>query len=800
MPTLMPARKRRQSRRRGRWRRALRTTGFGLIAVVLSAGGYLLYRFDADLRSSFEGRRWAVPAHVYSRPPALYLGLRTTVGDIESQLIRRGYRKAPAAARPGTWARSGAALTVHVRGFHSASGYQNPVRARLSVVDGRIAALAGHDGKSLSMVELEPQLIGSVLPLRHEDRAPIRLHDVPESLLTALLVMEDRRFLLHHGIDLRGIVRAMFQNLRAGRIVAGGSTLTQQLVKNLYLDPERTLRRKLTEAAMAVLLELHYGKNELLQAYVNEVFLGQSGNRAIHGFALASEHFFGRPLVELSVAELALLAGMVKAPSRYNPARFPERARVRRNLVLNELAKAGHLDPETLASSRNSPLNVIRRTARVAGGSPAFLDFVRRQVARDFDPDLLRAEGLRLYTTIDLQVQQRAERVLSRRLDQLEQEHGLEPGSLEGAVLVIRIETGEVRALVGGRDPRYAGFNRALDAARPAGSLLKPAVYLTALDRPEHYTLSTPLDDSEFELPQAGGPNWQPRNHDREDHGYPPLIAALSKSYNVATARLGLTVGIDEIIDTLRALGLVRNIKPYPSITLGAVALTPVEIAQMYQTLAAGGHRVRLRTINWVGDREGRQLARYPIKAKVTVSAQSAYLLNRALREGVISGTGSGLNRDFPPGLGLAGKTGTTGGYRDSWFAGYAGNYLTVIWIGRDDNQPIGLTGASGALTVWAALMKQLTLTPVKLYRPRDVLELKLDRTTLLLADKHCQDTVELPFVAGSQPLSGAPCSRTVVHSPAPTGSSFVQWWRTVWPGVDRSSADKAEKNRNDRP
>jgi len=798
---LMAARKRRRRKRRSRWRTALRNTALGLIAVALSAGGYVLYRFDTDLRNSFEGRRWAVPAHVYSRPAVFYPGLRSSVRDIESQLIRRGYRNVSAAGRPGTWARSRAGLTIHVRGFHSASGYQNSVWARLTVIDGQIAALDSQDGKSLSMVELEPQLIGSVLPLRHEDRAPVRLHDVPEPLLKALLVMEDRRFLLHHGIDLRGIVRAMFQNLRAGRIVAGGSTLTQQLVKNLYLKPERTLRRKLTEAAMAVLLEFHYGKNEILQAYVNEVFLGQSGNRAIHGFALASEHFFGRPLAELSVADLALLAGMVKAPSRYNPVRFPERALARRNLVLNELTKAGYLDPETLPSFRKSPLNLARRTeARVDGVSPAFLDFVRRQVARDFDPDLLRAEGLRLYTTIDLQVQERVEQVLSGRLDQLEQEHGLEPGSLQGAVLVIRVETGEVRALLGGRDPRYAGFNRALDAARPAGSLLKPAVYLTALDRPQHYTLSTPLDDSEFELPQAGGPDWQPRNHDREDHDSPPLIAALSNSYNVATARLGLKVGIDDVIGMLRALGLVRDIKPYPSVTLGAVALTPVEIAQMYQTLAAGGHRVRLKTINWVGDRDGRQLARYPIKSKVTVSAQSAYLLNRALREVIISGTGSRLNRDFPSSLGLSGKTGTTGGYRDSWFAGYAGNYLTVVWIGRDDNQPIGLTGATGALTVWAALMKQLTLTPVKLYRPREVLEFKLDRTTLLLADEHCQDTVQLPFVAGSEPLSSAPCSRTVLPSPAPTDRSLVRWWRTIWSSVDRSSADNTEKNRNDRP
>ncbi len=796
----MPTRRRRRAKRRSPWRAALRNTGLGLIAVVLGVGGYVLYRLDTNLRSSFEGRRWSVPAHVYSRSSALYPGLRATVQDIESRLRRLGYRSVAVADRPGTWARSNGKLTVHVRGFYKVSGYQSPERVRLIVVDDRIASLDDYDGRSLSMLELEPQLIGSILPLRHEDRAPVRLHDVPEPLLKALLVMEDKRFLVHHGIDPRGIIRAMLQNLRAGRVVAGGSTLTQQLVKNLYLNPERSLRRKLTEAAMALLLEFHYGKNEILQAYVNEVFLGQSGNRAIHGFALASEHFFGRPLAEVSIADLALLVGMVKAPSRYNPIRFPERALARRNLVLKELTKAGHLDAQSLASFRKAPLNVASQRSRVAGKAHSFLDFVRRQVARDFDPDLLRAEGLRLYTTINLQVQEHAERVLAHRLVQLEQDHGLESGSLQGAVLVVRVETGEVHALVGGRDPRYAGFNRALDAARPAGSLLKPAVYLTALNRPDRYTLTTLLDDSEFELQQAGGPNWHPRNHDREDHDRPPLITALADSYNVATARLGLKLGIDNVIDTLHALGLIRDLKPYPSITLGAVALTPVEIAQMYQTLAAGGHQVRLRTVNWIGDHDGRQLARYPLKARVTVTPQSAYLLNRALREVILSGTASRLNRDFPPRLELAGKTGTTGGYRDSWFAGYAGNYLAVVWIGRDDNRPIGLSGASGALTVWAALMKQLTLTPVRLYRPQDVLEVKLDRTSLMLADEHCPDTLQLPFIAGSEPVSAAPCSRAVFPTRDASDNGIVEWWRAIWLGVDQSSTHNPEKIKDNRP
>ena len=747
-----------------------------LVLAVAAAGAYGLVQLDATVRSTFEGRRWALPAHVYARPRQLHAGLPLTLAGLQQELGLRGYRRTDALSGPGTWSRTGATLTVHLRGFTGPQGPIQPQQVVVLFAGSHIAALTGAGGENISQVQLEPQRLGSILPLRHEDRAPMPLHQAPPALLQALLVMEDRRFMDHQGIDPHGVIRAAWRNLRAGRVVAGGSTLTQQLVKNLYLGSERTFQRKAREALMALLLEWHYSKSEILEAYVNEVFLGQSGNRAIHGFALASEHYFDRPLAELPLPALALLAGMVKAPSAFDPRRHPQRARARRNLVLAELARAGHLVEGELHTARQAPLGASARGGRAAGNS-AFLDFVRRQAQRHFDPALLRIEGLRIYTTVDPLAQRAVELALAGSLGQLERSRQIQAGSLQGAALVVQVDTGEVLAVAGGREAAIGGFNRALDAVRPAGSLLKPAVYLTALARPDQYTLMTQLDDSEFEWREPSAPLWHPRNYDHVDHDWPPLIEALAHSYNVATARLGLAVGIDEVVKTLQNIGIVRSISPYPSLTLGAVELAPVEIAQMYQTIASGGHLAPLRTIHWIGDAAARPLARYPLRPRPAIDPAVAYLLNYALQEVVRSGTGRALAGVFPAELQLAGKTGTTGGYRDSWFAGYAGNILAVVWVGRDDNKPINLTGAAGALRVWSDLMARLPLRPVRLYQPERIHKVRLAGIHKGMTDAGCAGIRPVPFIVGSEPATATLCDTA-------ERSGLQQWLKRWWQGT----------------
>ncbi len=768
----------RYKRRRLGWRSAV----IVLVLLAIGVGTLWVIRLDAIVRQQFEGVRWSLPAHVYSRPRQLHQGLPLEPTTLKRELTVRGYRKDTQAISPGTFSLMGNRCTVYLRGFNGMQGRVPPVRVQVDFSQGHITALTADNGSNLAKALLEPLRLGSILPLRHEDRAPVVLHDVPPLLLQALLVMEDRRFMDHTGIDPLGVMRALLQNLRSGRVVAGGSTLTQQLAKNLYLDSGRTWRRKANEAVMALLLEWRYSKSEILQAYVNEVFLGQSGNRAIHGFALASEHYFGRPLGELPMPALALLAGMVKAPSAYDPRRHPKRARQRRNLVLAELARAEQIDPQNLAKLQDAPLGLVVAPGATHGSGSAFFDYVRRQIQRHFDPAMVRTQGLRIHSTLDPLVQHTAQDTLKSALADLERAHKLPKGELQGAIVAVQVDTGEVLAVVGGRDDHRGGFNRALDARRPVGSLLKPAVYLAALSKPYRYHLQSTLDDSAFEWRIAGSSPWHPRNYDRKDHGEVALIDGLAQSYNVATARLGQAVGLEKIIGILRAAGIVRPLPAFPSITLGAVDLAPVEIAQMYQSLASGGHRAPLRTIRWIADGEDHPLARYPLRSELALDPSGTFLVNRALQEAVRTGTARGLARDFPATLALAGKTGTTDGYRDSWFAGYAGNILTVVWLGFDDNRVTGLTGASGALRVWARLMRQLPLRPVQLYPPSNIIQVRRDES---IAQSACTATNAMPFVQGTQPagfLACGPANTRSLDKPA------LRWWqgiRALFPDLD---------------
>ena len=758
-----------KTRRRSLWLKLLLVLGLALAA-------YLVY-LDYQVRQQFDGKRWSLPARVYARPLELYVGLPLTAEQLAGELSALYYRPVRAARQAGDVSRNRNVLHFITRPFVHLDGEEPSRNVRVSIVDGAVARITdGKSGKALSLVRLDPVMVGSFYPTHNEDRVLVRLAEVPPALINALIAVEDRGFYSHHGVAPLAILRALWANVRARGVVQGGSTLTQQLVKNFFLTSERTLTRKLNEAIMAVLLEWHYDKDEILEAYLNEVYLGQDGTRAVHGFGLASHFYFERPLAELSDEQFALLVALVKGPSYYNPRRHPQRARQRRDLVIDVMAELELLDPEQATRARSSKLEVSRSQEKAINTFPAFLDMVRRQLRRDYREEDLTSEGLRIFTTLDPQSQWQLEQVLGARLARLEKAQGLPVDTLEGAAVVTSIQGGEVLAVAGGRKPRFAGFNRALDAQRPVGSVIKPAVYLTALERSDNYTLATLLDDGELTYTAPNGDVWAPQNYDREFHGPTPLYHALAHSYNVATARLGLALGIKPVIGTLQRLGIEHDLRPYPSLVLGAVELSPLEVTQMYQTLASGGFRTPLRAIRAVLAADGKPLQRYPLKVKASVEPAAAFLVTTALRYAVRQGTGQALYQALPATLDIAGKTGTTDDLRDSWFSGYTGDRLAVVWVGRDDNQPTGLTGSTGALLVWRDLIARLD-DPAPLQSVVEEIEYRgIDTASGLLAGEGCPDAVELPFIRGTAPLESAPCADDAVFPQHP-----VDWFKELF-------------------
>ncbi len=708
--------------------------GLGLVAWL----GWL----DHRIRVEFEGARWAVPARVWSRPLELYGGVRVGPQRLRAYLEALGYRAQGDTSRPGTMAFAPGTARIATRGFRFWDGPEPPRRLRVRWKDGVVSRLLDLDsGAELPLVRLEPVPVASIHPLHGEDRILVRRADLPDRFVSGLLAVEDRRFRSHHGVDPMAILRALLADLRAGAVVQGGSTLTQQLVKNFFLDARRSLGRKLTEAAMALLLELHYDKDEILEAYANEVYLGQEGTRAIHGFGLAARHYFGRPLQELELHQWALLIGMIRGPSLYDPLRHPERARQRRNRVLAILAGQGVVSPAEAQAARRRPLGLAKGGLRAS--QPAYVDLVLRGLRGRYPDEVLGSAGLQIFSAFDPWIQSRVEAVLASMLPRLERRGGLAPGTLQAAVVVSRVSTGEVVAVAGGRDPRFQGFNRALEGRRSVGSLIKPAVYLTALMDPARYTLVTPLDDSPMEV-RYDDQLWQPANYDGEFHGRVPLYRALARSYNVATARLGLELGVGRVIRTLRSLGMEARPRPWPSLLLGAVPLSPLEVTQIYQTVADGGFRTPLRAVMEVVAADGRPVERYPLATTRAVDERADYLLVWALRQTVAEGTARALGQwlEGP----FAGKTGTTDGLRDSWFAGFGGDYVAVVWLGADDNRGIGLSGSSGALRVFGELFRRIGAEPLALPEPDGIVWHEMD------VGAGCGKAVRIPFIDGSAP------------------------------------------------
>ena len=741
------------------------------LAGLVVVAGFAVY-LDAVVQEKFSGKRWTIPAKVYARPLELFVGQKLAKDDFLTELDALGYRRETSVTGPGAAVVAGNNIDLNTRGFQFYEGAEPAQRIRVKFSGDYVAGLTQASGQDLAVARLEPLLIGGLYPAHNEDRILIKLDQVPPYLVDTLVAVEDREFFHHFGVSPKSIARAFWVNASAGQMRQGGSTLTQQLVKNFFLTSERSLTRKATEAMMAVLLELHYSKQEILEAYLNEVFLGQDGQRAVHGFGLASQYFFSQPLAELKLHQVALLVGMVKGPTYYNPRRNPDRALERRNLVLDLLAAQNVVTVEQAEAAKKMPLGVTKRGSMADSSYPAFLDLVKRQLRQDYRDEDLTEEGLRIFTSFDPILQQKAENALRTTLAGFKGRKGV--NEVEAAMVVTNPESGEIQAMLGSRQPRFAGFNRAIDAVRPIGSLVKPAVYLTALERPSQYTLTSWLEDEPFSVKGKDGQVWTPQNYDRKAHGTIYLYQGLANSFNLSTAKLGLELGVPTVLKTLERLGVSREWPAFPSMLLGAGALSPIEVAGMYQTLANGGFNTPLRGIRSVLTAEGEPLKRYPFQIQQRFDPGAIYLVQNAMQRVMREGTGRSVYSQLPASLNLAGKTGTSNDSRDSWFAGFSQDLLAVVWMGRDDNGATPFTGATGALQVWTGFMKQADPLPLNMPVPDNVVQVWVDASNGQGSDQSCPNAVQMPYIRGSEPAAGTACGG---QTPASEVMDWVRGW-----------------------
>ncbi|EMJ8071330.1 bifunctional glycosyl transferase/transpeptidase [Enterobacter kobei] len=694
-----------------------------IVFVVLMAiyGVYL----DQKIRSRIDGKVWQLPAAVYGRMVNLEPDMSISKNEMVKLLEATQYRQVSKMTRPGEFTVQAKSIEMIRRPFDFPDSKEGQVRARLTFDGDRLDTIENMDNnRQFGFFRLDPRLITMLSSANGEQRLFVARNGFPDLLVDTLLATEDRHFYEHDGISLYSIGRAVLANLTAGRTVQGASTLTQQLVKNLFLSSERSYWRKANEAYMAVLMDARYSKDRILELYMNEVYLGQSGDNEIRGFPLASLYYFGRPVEELSLDQQALLVGMVKGASIYNPWRNPKLALERRNLVLRLLQQQQVIDHELYDMLSARPLGVQPRGG-VISPQPAFMQMVRQELQSKLGDKVKDLSGVKIFTTFDSVAQDAAEKAAVEGIPALKKQRKL--SDLETAMVVVDRNTGEVRAMVGGAEPQYAGYNRAMQARRSIGSLAKPATYLTALSQPNLYRLNTWIADAPISLRQPNGQVWSPQNDDKQFSGQVMLVDALTRSMNVPTVNLGMALGLPAIVDTWQKLGVSKDqLHPVPAMILGALNLTPIEVAQAFQTIASGGNRAPLSALRSVIAEDGSVLYQSFPQAERAVPAQAAYMTLWTMQQVVQRGTGRQLGAKYP-GLHLAGKTGTTNNNVDTWFAGIDGREVVITWVGRDNNQPTKLYGASGAMSIYQRYLANQSPVPLNLVAPEDIVDMGVD-------------------------------------------------------------------------
>jgi penicillin-binding protein 1B len=752
---------------------ALLTLGALVIALLV----WIVY-LDRQITAQFEGRRWTLPAQVYAEPLELYAGQSFGADVLEQELKRLGYQRVDKPQSPGSYSRRGTRIDLINRHFQFWDALQVPQSLSIGTRGATIESMRNGRGEEVPIFRLDPLLIGSIFPIHGEDRVVVTPQEVSPLLPAALKVVEDRKFDSHNGVDFGAIVRAAWVNLRAGQIEQGGSTLTQQLVKSYFLDNRRTFGRKLEEAMMAFLLEVHFDKQDLMNAYINEIYLGQDGNRAIHGFGLASQFYFGKPLAELQLHEVALLVAIVRGPSYYDPRRHADRVRARRDLVLKLMAQYKVIDERSAKLAAARSLGIVNTATQAGGYYPAFLDLVRRTLRRDYREEDLTEAGLKIFSTLSPLIQSQSEKALTQELGRLDKVRKQKADhKLEGVVVVTAPQNGEVVAMVGGRQSSFDGFNRALDARRSIGSLVKPVIYLAAIES-GRYNAASIVEDGPVEVKLANGKVWQPQNISEQFYGPVPLVRALAQSLNLATVHLGLEVGLPKVTREFVALGLEKEPPQLPSVLLGSLDVSPLEVAQLYNAFANGGFSTPLRAVRAVVDEAGKPLKSFALEVTPVADPVAVYQVNRMLVQVMEHGSGQAARAQIPADIVVAGKTGTSSDYRDSWFAGFSGNHLAVVWIGYDDNSPTGLTGSSGSLPVWSRLMRSIGTTSWSTPLPEGLEDVWIEFPTGLASKPGCgEDLVTVAVPAGTQLPVRPGCESSVFGE---LGEKAREWWRGI--------------------
>jgi len=693
---------RKKTKRKARRRSWLRPVLLG--AAVASGFGLLwvLWPFW-QLAGQFADRPLQQPSRMYGAAQVLEVGLEGSAVGLRRRLEAAGYSSSGSRSpAPGEFQASSDGLLVHVRATPTEAGWRKAGLARVRYAVGAVSLLTWRD-QPVTRLPLEAPLVTAFYGPDRRERRPVQLEALPEHLTNAVLAAEDAKFFDHAGISARGILRALWANLRAGGVRQGGSTLTQQLVKNMFLTHERTLSRKSREVVLAVLVDWRYSKPAILNAYLNEIYWGERRGVNVMGVGAAAEAYFGKSATRLTLCEAALLAGMIQSPGSYDPGRHPEDARQRRDWVLGRMGSQGKLTAEHVAAAQGEPLCYAPARQSVAVEAGYFRQAVRAEAARRFGVSELADTGHMVLTTLSLEDQHAAEEAVAWGVAALEDgwEKGREPSApLQAALVSIVPGSGAVTAYVGGRDFRRSQFDRAGQAKRQAGSAFKPVVYAAAFERGVTQPAGLLLDD-ELTVQVRGAAVWEPQNDDRRYRGQVTAREALEGSLNVPTARLALDTGIEEVGATASALGLDRRLPNVPSMALGALEVTPLELATVYATLAAGGIRHQPYLVSAVLGPEGEPRVGRPLREpRQTLSAASAYLVTSVL-EGVFDRGTARVVRQWGMVDRLAGKTGTTNDRRDSWFAGYSPTRATLVWVGYDDNTPTRLSGSRAALPIW---------------------------------------------------------------------------------------------------
>jgi penicillin-binding protein 1B len=780
------------------WRHS---AGIAFLAMLLFVAfiGFVGYTYAVITKKFDSSTRFDLPSRVYSDATPLVPGLSYPKSLLEPKLNHVGYREVRGKVEnPGEYRYSGDDLEIYLQTFEYPDMEFHATAVRVEFDGSTIRAVKRMtDGATLRGARVEPELITSIYNNQMEDRLPVPLSAVPKHLVDAIIATEDKSFYRHEGISIRGILRAAWTDVRTGSLGSGGSTMTQQLVKNLFLNPERTFRRKAVEALMAILLEARYSKDQILENYLNEIYLGQNGAVQIIGVEQASQVYFGKRVTYLTLPEAATLAGIIRSPNVLNPIKYPTRAKPRRDTVLQLMLDQERISEEEYQKAKASPFTVTRfpRTSRSA---PFFVDFVLKQLRETYPETQLKTEGLRIFTTLDTIMQRSAEQALDSGIAALTKQNKHiknAPSPLEGVVLTIQPGTGYVKALVGGRAYSKTQFNRAIQARRQPGSLFKPFVYVTAMDPGrgrEAFTAATVLDDSPISVP-AGAEMWRPQNYDNRFHGPVTVREALAHSYNIPAVRAAITAGVPNVIKTAASIGVESRLEPYPSISLGSFEVTPLEIAYAYSVFANLGVKAEPISILAVATRDGR-LENREVKMKRVAPASVCYIMNDMLKDVFEYGTAAkarslGFRRPF------AGKTGTTSNYRDAWFIGYSPRILSLVWIGFDDGRTTRMAGGDACIPIWTAHMNRIGgLIPEVAWRlPDDIVDTEIDPDSGLLATPYCPRIRTEIFVSDTEPISVCP-----FHAGSGEPSPFWRDEPPAGPVSEDQVLDEAERARRE--